>query len=478
MQNMPLPINKFFWVCCAVYLLYLAGISQTIMYYDAIGYHYLAQVLQHQGWTAYWSSGPNREPLYPWFVSLILRLAEGLRMDYVPVLLVAQVFVFLSMLWLLEKLLQRMGVETGYRLTVLFYAVFSPAFIYTVFTEWSEIVTYPLILIIIGVCIKAWMFICGASQNKLKALGWGAVLGMAVLSLTAVKAVMEPVAMFLIFPWAYAVFQHWHKARQKSFLALLIILGFSAVYWTGINVYKWENWYHNGQFVLTDRGSWALYGNVARRMAPLTQRQWEAAVLSVPTNGPECQRFLKPPNECQYWTFTPSDEWGHKAVGELSRQGLSSPQINTALIRMSFQKMFANPLQAIALMFMEGMKFMFWEYNAWPEFAVYPSWLRHLYENGAFYAFLHYGMALLTFVSLVHALVFLVQNRKNIFLPHEDGFKLTIGIFFTSLFIVLYIFFYSFFYCSGRYAMPLAPLYLILIAFFFKKVYAQIIRPA
>jgi hypothetical protein len=412
--------------------------------------------LQHQGWAGYFSGGPNREPLYPWFISMVLRLADGLKMDYTPVLLVGQVLVFLGTLWLLEKLSRNTGMGPGWRAGILCYAVFSPALVYTVFTEWSEIVACPLVLSVIFACTGAWRCLEQARKaGGRTALAWGAALGLSVLALTAVKAVMEVVAVFLVVPWVVVALRRRHKTSSR--MALFVLLGFLAVYATGTTFYKWQNWRHNGQFVLTNRGSWALYGNTARRTAKLSSLQWRAAVFSIPTNGAECGPLLKSPEACQYWTFVPSDKIGHQAAEQLRQQGLPLSKVDSALVAMSLAKIAEHPFQSTVLMCMEAMKFMFWEYNAWPQFAVYPAWLRHIYENRFLYAFLHYGMALLTSTGFVFALRSLAASPE---------------IFFMTFFALLYIFFHSFFYCSGRYAMPLSPLFLILIAFFFKSAIA------
>lgn len=466
---MNLPINKIIWFACVTYLFYLASVTQTILYYDALGYHQNAQILWHKGWLGYWGSGLNREPLYSWFVSLSLRFADWLKMDYVPILLLGQVLLFIGMLCLLDRLLTKLKINDISKALVLLYAVFSPALINTTFIEWSEIITYPIVILVILSCIKGWKYLYNEQASVRGAFLRGVFLALSMGALTSVKAVSEQVAIFLIGPWMYAVWK-WRKSARRSLLSLGLVIGFISVYWTAINIYKEINWHYNGQYVLTDRGSWALYGNTARRTAALSSRQWLAAVLSVPTNGEECFKLLNPPDECRYWTFTVSDQLGEEARERLQKQKLPLEEVNKTLVKESVIKMVQKPFQTAALMVMEAMKFMFWEYNARLEYAVFPNWLNAVYTNAFLHGLLHYGMALVTLISLIYAVVFMVKRRKILFEPEAKDFESTVVIFFTSFFILLFILFYSFFYCSGRYAMPLVPLFLLLIAFWFKRI--------
>jgi CHASE2 domain-containing sensor protein len=86
------------------------------------------------------------------------------------------------------------------------------------------------------------------------------------------------------------------------------------------------------------------------------------------------------------------------------------------------------------------------------------------------YVILHYGMALFSFIALADGLIHLCRNRRVLFMPQEKAFDGTIALFFVLLFVLFFIASYSFFLCSGRYAMPLAPLFLALIAAFLSRI--------
>jgi hypothetical protein len=268
--------------------------------------------------------------------------------------------------------------------------------------------------------------------------------------------------------------KYWRANLSRAILAACVIGGFLVLYGGGIVAYKWINWHYNGQFVLTNRGSWAFYGNTARNLAPLTPRQWAAKALFIPTNGAECWQILKPADECRYWTFAVSDELGQRAFEALHRQNLKPEHINKTLIHMSFNQMAEHPIQTVISMIMESMKFMFWEFNVrfQDEYATFPLWLQHMYGHQWLYIALHYGVALLTFIALLGTIIFLGLQREVIFSPKAANFEACAGLFFTLIFVVAFIFSYSFFYCSGRYAMPLAPLFLVQIAYV-----AQILSP-
>ena len=152
--------NKYFvdsilWVA-AIFLFYLACVAQTVLFHDALGYERLGRLLVSDGWHAYFTEGINREPLYPFFVSVAMRLGQWAGVDYTVVLMVNQVLLLLLMLWLLNRILVRMAFADMSRGFVLLYATTSPAIVYTGFIVWSEIITYPLVLLVILAAVRAW----------------------------------------------------------------------------------------------------------------------------------------------------------------------------------------------------------------------------------------------------------------------------------------------------------------------------------
>ncbi len=55
----------FLAICVGLmaYWVYLAFVSQPVLVNDAQGYYDLGGMITQQGWTAYFTSGPNREPM-------------------------------------------------------------------------------------------------------------------------------------------------------------------------------------------------------------------------------------------------------------------------------------------------------------------------------------------------------------------------------------------------------------------------------
>ena len=80
-DNKPIPSFKnslplFAFCVSMIYWIYLWFSSDMIIRYDSLGYEKLGVVLYHNNWIEYLTSGPNREPLYPWLISISMHLAD------------------------------------------------------------------------------------------------------------------------------------------------------------------------------------------------------------------------------------------------------------------------------------------------------------------------------------------------------------------------------------------------------------------
>lgn len=443
--------------------------TQTILFYDALGYEELGRKLADHGWQEYFDSGPNREPLYPWFVSMAMRAAGFLGTNYTCILLPLQVLVLLLSLYLIYVLLQRLNIPRLGQAIVLIYAATSPVLVYFTFIVWSEVLTFVLVPLLVIVSLAAWEFCHGPSADRVRAAAHGALVGLVMLGLTFVKVVTEMVAVFWVLPWAGAALYFWSRRDQRrAGVSLLTAAGFICIYWTAVFAYQWTNYSHNGQFTLTNRAAWALYGHTQRKMADLTLQQWKAAIAFAPHKD-DCMRLLKDEAACAYWDFYLSNDIGLQEEARLRKSGLSPQAVNTALVGESFKKMAGKPVQAAALMGIESLKFLFWEYSARIEYAVYPRWVQSWYNLPFLYPLWRYGTAFVTLGALIWGVIFLWRQRRVLLIAPHPLFKEASALFFMMYFISLFVFFYSFFCCSGRNALPLAPLYIALIAYAFKN---------
>ena len=113
---------------------------------------------------------------------------------------------------------------------------------------------------------------------------------------------------------------------------------------------------------------------------------------------------------------------------------------------------------------LEGLKMIFWE-STKIGFVSYPPALTKLYNFTPFKDGLRLLMALLTLFALLYLVRFLWKNRKNIFLQTEPPDEPVMILSCITTLIIPYIGIHSFFFILTRYALPLAPLYLLVIAF-------------
>jgi uncharacterized membrane protein len=103
----------------------------------------------------------------------------------------------------------------------------------------------------------------------------------------------------------------------------------------------------------------------------------------------------------------------------------------------------------------------------------YPPWLQALFGVTLFKNNLRLLVFLLTFVSMGYALRYVFERKKQIFTDPDPQDRQPRILFFILTLILSYTGFYSLFMINTRYASPLAPLYLILIAFMAQKILSR-----
>jgi hypothetical protein len=193
--------------------------------------------------------------------------------------------------------------------------------------------------------------------------------------------------------------------------------------------YKCLNKIYNGNFAIADRGPINLYGNVARRVGPLTSKKYLTS-LSFATDV--CANYFKP-QECLFWDFNTSDDLGIQKADELTGLHLPPQAVSDNLLRLSKKKALNNLPQYILLTATESLRVFFWETTAG----------------------LHYAMAALTFFSLFYCCFSLNH------LPGLMKHILVIILFFVA--------FSSLFAIMPRHILPIVPLFLIVISYSFNS---------
>jgi len=414
---------------------------------DAQGYQILGNMLNTHGWTAYFESGPNREPLYPFLVSVSMALENITGLAYVKIMAVFGVMIMLLTQVLTYKILRLLHIRHGVCILVLVYVALSPALTNTAFSLFSEIATYPFILGIILTSFFTWENI--RNDKKYWAIFYCLLLGVMLTMSTLIKGIFEciaPVYLMVLFSAIYLTDKKTITKRMSSLI--LCLIASLSLFYGPVSAYKWLNFHYNGNFALTGRASWMIYGNTARRAMPLTPKKFAEAMAYVPGEG-VCNKIFGA-QECSYWSFQVSDGLGMAEQDELNSMHVPRKEGNTALIRLAVQKAIHNPFQYLLLAMLESLKMFFWE-STKIGFVTYPPWLQKIYDVRIFDNILRFSLFLLTWLGVMHLWFGRMSPQKS-----PIGFLLGVLIF-------IYIFFFSFVSILTRYALPIAPLYLIAI---------------
>jgi len=408
------------------YLSYIALTCHIFISADSIGYESLGSLIYKQGWIEFFRQGPSREPLYPFLISISMRIADWLAIPYLSVQKCIQISILLLTQILMFILLRKLKIRIVITALVVLYLAISSNIVISTFIIFSEIVTYPIVLSIILLSSMAWQNLHrtdtnDAAQRYIDSFLSAFNLGLLFVLFTSVKAIASLIVPFFLLPF-YVTFIKSLKNKDKSsavntfiFLAIFFI-SFQAP----LTLYKFANKKYNGNYTLTNRGPWALYGNTARRMEPLTPKRFMTAIAYVPSQR-ICVSLLG--EDCLFWGQEVSDDLGHKKYAELKNSGMSTEKIDKNLYKLSFKKMLQNPFQYIFLAFLEGAKMFFWE-STGIAFIIFPGWITTLYNYPLFKQGTFFLMGALrmrkVFFFMIPSKFYRIHKSKRCQCRHEE----------------------------------------------------------
>ncbi len=461
--------HPLLWVllACLCYWIYLIFATQMEIQFDSIDYKNLGQMLASRGFSEFFRTGPHREPVYPLVVAVSFLLSKCIPLSQTLWLKILQVLILCSSQLLLYMLLKRLSVHRTIACAAVCYLGFSPALVNSAFSLYSEIATYPFILGFILLAIKAWEKI--EEGNDLQTVGWSLALGLCAIVLTLTKAAFElilPLFLLSLSPRLAVLYKR--GLSPKFYRGLIHWILVLMVFQAGVNFYKYFNLRANGNYVLTDRGSWALYGNTERRVMPLTLSRFWAALTFIPGEG-VCQN-LADKNACQFWSAQKSDEIAFTKLHELEAQGISGKKLNNIFLSLSLDAFLKNPIQYAFFYFLETFKLLFWE-STQIGWVTYPAWLASIFSLTLFKDGIRLLLFLLTFLALKFWIGRLWSQRKNPLPSSETGEQTESHLCLIVNLVVIYILIHAFFFVLTRYALPLAPLYLVLMAAMAQKLF-------
>ncbi len=446
-------------IICSLYIIFHACISEMVIAHDAEGYEQSGQTLLNHGLIEYIKAGPNREPLYPLSIAASMFLAKKLTVSYQTIQIIFQLLIFSLTLILTLKILKKLKVSDPISGFVILYMTFSPAFFNTSVCLFSEILTYPFILIFILMLFKAIIYF---QQNKYavkETIILGTLLGLSFTSLIFIKALFEVLLPFFLIPFALYLFSAFKKKdRNLCKHTAIFLLIFITIPLGTANIYKSLNKKLNGQFVLADRGPLQLYGNITQRMEPLTFPRLKARFASLIPSSKFCQSLCGK-DDCMSWSWLTADNYSAHKVDELIK-GSTNEQINKTLTKLAFEKIMNNPIQFLFLSLIETSKFFFWE-NPSMQYVFYPTLVVKMISFKPINKLLYIVPPILFMINFLFTMIFLIKNTQT----SEETTLLKLIV----LFIAAFLFGYSLVNILPRYILPLVPLQMILLGFMFEK---------
>ncbi len=441
------------------YWAYLGFVTQPILVHDAKGYEDLGRMIYQKGWEAYFVSGPNREPIYPFLVSWCMQITQ--LGSYQTALKFFQVVLLFGAVGMTVFVLNEGKISSGVRAFALLYLGISPAFVNSALSVYSEIVTYIPILGIVLLSSRVWDYLQRESANF--SFGYGIGLGLCFVAITLAKGIYEIIFPLYLLSFIGLAIMAFRDQKKQVFKNTVVFL-FSAVLVFGSCIcgYKSINKKYNGFFTLTDRGAWALYGNTARRQEPLTLRKFWAGGAYNLFEEDDCARLLDR-QSCHFWDIRTSDDLAAQKNYEVSAK-FPLQERDREFAKLIRDKIFQNPFQYILLTGFDWVHMFFWE-STRIGFVAYPDWLDVVFDNAVFAKALRFIVGFLSIISTVFCCFYLFRHRKGLWqADHKEGNFLA-TLFFLIYLIMCHVTLYSLFATVPRFALPIAPLFILVIAF-------------
>jgi len=449
------------------YWLYLLFNSKMAIECDAIGYENLGRILYQNGWIEYFRQGPNREPFYSLTIALAMALANLFSANYQFLQAILQILIMILTQFLTLQILKKLQIHQILSAVTLLYLGFSPAIVNSAFSLYSEILTYPFVLLLILLLAEIWtnLYI----QKTVKILWLGMLTGFCGLFLVYIKGIFEIVfPLILIGFLAMVILNAASRDRKLTSNCIIFFAAGMLIFNVPIFLHKTMNKKYNGNFTFTDRGPWALYGNTARRSEPMSAGRVLAAAAYVLGDG-ACKRLCDK-DDCYYWSFWTSDRMAQEGIARLAREGYGN-RMSKQLVLESARLALKNLPQYTLFAALESAKMFFWE-STKIGFVSYPPGLSRLFDWGPFKDGIRILLALLSLLAFFFTGVTLWQKRRMLRgrSPQQEKLIIVTLIF---LFISFFAGIHAVFYVLPRYALPIAPLLLILIAFALQKIFQR-----
>jgi len=251
-----------------LYWIYLAFATTMEIKFDAAAYEKLAFIIYHDGWINFFKSEPVNVPLYPFIISISMRIADFFSLYYLSIQTLFQILFFLTSQILLYKALKILNINRNIIALVLLYFGLSPAIVNSAFSLFCEIVTYPLVLG--AILISVWLWQTIQEDRYKKIFLSGLCLTLFFILLTAVRAVYEYVLPLFLLAYLGLSLGLLLTKQKKIFInTLILLIAIFSAFHLSLLPYKLMNHKYNGHKALVNKGASAIYANTAARTRKL-----------------------------------------------------------------------------------------------------------------------------------------------------------------------------------------------------------------
>ena len=457
------------FILSLLYWIYLAFSTTMIIIYDADVYEKLGATIFHEGWRGFFSGNPKNEPLYPALISTSMVLEHLSSVPHLSIQRALQLMILFITQLLSLAILKKLRIHPFICAATILYMGISPALVNASISLFSEVMTFPFVLGIVLMASQTWH---AAANNKRLALYINSMLfSFLFLGLTLIKGIYEYIFFALMMLMTVAALsQFLLRKRTNAVKITAFILIATASFSLPMHFYKSLNKKYNGVYTLTDnRGDFSLYSSASRRTEDLSGKQILAGIAF--TGGEGCCRRFFDEKDCYFWGIHQYDSYGVTMLKKVQEE-YPKAEVSGVMRRLSKEKIAQKPVQFALLTALEYLKMFFWE-STQIGFVNYAPWQTKLYAFAVFKGALRLIVSLLSLWAFVNAFIILLLHIGKRSPPAFCDERLQI-ICIILLIASCHIFLYSIFMTIPRFIFPIAPLYLLLIAFctdnlFFRK---------
>ena len=421
--------------------------------FDSIEYENTGRIIYQNGWLDFFRTGPHRELLYPSLIALAMASAKSLSVNYQLVLKIFQVAFLFSTQLLLIVVLKKINVRDSIIKTAVFYFGISPATINAAFSVYYEIVAFPFVVIAVLLLGSLWSDIHQKKEYK-PILGKALLFGLCFSLLAYGREVFIYVYYFLVLPFCISALKSLFKRHKEIFYRhiILIILSF-ALFFSATSYIKLMNARYNGNPVFCKTHWGILLGSASKRSQPISYRIIASHIATIPGNG-VCRWFFSE-KECHY------ADWFGSTEQDLPVSAVPKDHQEWQEARWVLEKTLSHPFQYLFFSIVESLKMPFWE-STQIGYVGYPESITKFYNHPSVRFGLRLSLGLITITALLFLTFYLGRRQAK-----EPV------LFFVWLTIMAYTFLYSLCYVVTRYALPIAAMYMVCIAFSMEMIIRQ-----